>query len=670
MSTQDTQNLPECRMLFRSKDGVELYTVPSTHSNKQHSKERKWLMKGSATLQVATPDGKSVYIQKSGVGVVKCNLEGNHQDSDTATPFLKDSTRVALVTVSPLGNFVLTWEKLSPDSPQDPNLKVWDGITGEYLYGFVQKVVKREGWPYIKWTYDEKYAFMMVTNEIRVYDGNAFQNKENARFTDKMRVPGISAFSVPDQASADAPCLVTSFVPKSKDRPARMSLHKYPATAPVSPKATTYPTVVSKSNNQVEEVVVHWSPNGDSALVSMQTTVDTSGESYYGSTTLNLFLSQGATDAVHVPLPNNSSGPVLDVAWMPNPNRPPCFAVISGRMPAMASLHHGVTAEPLCLFGNAHRNTIAWSNHGRFLCLGGFGNLAGGMTFWDKNKLKPIPQYETGTGKPIPIPDLKASCTVGYGWSPDSRTFFSSTTSPRMNVDNGVKLFRYNGEQIQNVPWDNANYGPDRLLEAVFVVPKLSINTYPDRPQSPAPRRAEGTADDATPAAAPVVPAPAAKKPAGRYVPPSARGKGGGGNSLAERMRREKEGNMMGATKVVPKSTAVSIPGGGKKVIPGMTTGGGVEQKSKSALRKERERKAKAKKAEEEARKKAEEEAAAAAAAAAAATDPQKQAKKIKKTLRQIEDLKAKDPASLNDDQKKKIASEAELLKNLAKLGV
>jgi len=35
------------------------------------------------------------------------------------------------------------------------------------------------------------------------------------------------------------------------------------------------------------------------------------------------------------------------------------------------------------LVGNAHRNTIVWSSHGRFVCLAGFGNLAGGILFLD-----------------------------------------------------------------------------------------------------------------------------------------------------------------------------------------------------------------------------------------------------------------------------------------------
>jgi translation initiation factor 2A len=298
-----------------------------------------------------------------------------------------------------------------------------------------------------------------------------------------MRCPGLTSMSVPKTATTSS-YLLTTFVPMAnqRDRPARVSMHKYPSTVP--PNATSYPALLSKSLYQADEVTVHWSPKGDAALDGTPNVCRylwrillwfnnplSLGRSLFGCC--------GSTTTQQL------DGSSLDVAWMPDASKPPCFAVVSGRMPAMASLHHGTTAEPLFLFGNAHRNTIAWSEHGRFVCLAGFGNLAVGMTFWDRNKQKPIPQYDAATGIPSQ-PEVKASCTVGYGWSPDSRLFVVSTTSPRMNVDNGIRLFRYNGEQVMNVPWDNDNYKPDRLLEASFV--PVPAGVYPDRPQSPPPR--------------------------------------------------------------------------------------------------------------------------------------------------------------------------------------
>ena len=37
------------------------------------------------------------------------------------------------------------------------------------------------------------------------------------------------------------------------------------------------------------------------------------------------------------------------------------------------------------------------------------------------------------------------SPAVAYGWSPDGRYFHTATLAPRMNVDNGVHIYKYNG---------------------------------------------------------------------------------------------------------------------------------------------------------------------------------------------------------------------------------
>ena len=126
---------------------------------------------------------------------------------------------------------------------------------------------------------------------------------------------------------------------------------------------------------------------------------------------------------------------------------------------------------------------------------------------------------------------------------------------------------------------------------------------------------------------------------------------------------------MKGASKVVDKPKNVQ-----GKVMVGMTP---VDAgKSKSAVKREKQKKKKEEQADAAANAFAEAQAAAAAAAATpvpspeASIDPAKRARKLNKTLKQIEDLKTKDPGSLNDDQKSKVASEAEVWKELADLGL
>ena len=207
----------------------------------------------------------------------------------------------------------------------------------------------------------------------------------------------------------------------------------------------------------------------------------------------------GDVISVHFPQQGAGAGtgPVVSVAWMPNGNKPPQFSMISGKMPTISSLHHGYTATPTHLLGSAHRNTLLWSPHGRFLTIGGFGNLAGGMSFYDVNKTKEIPQYHPITGEELGSKGNTANCAVECGWAPNSRYFMVSTTSPRMNVDNGVTLYKYNGLELcrrkdlkegqvdELISWENDKYKPDLLLSAEFV--PAANGVYPDRPQSPPP---------------------------------------------------------------------------------------------------------------------------------------------------------------------------------------
>ena len=635
-----------CQILVRSKQALELYPTPEKPEDAVPATGGKTLLEGLTTILHA--EAQYCYAHLVGVGIVKLAYESNETVTKaTAKPFLANTAPVQMFDVSPLGNYLLTWERWSADQPH--NLKVWDAQTGDYLAGMTQRNLKREGWPYLQWTHDEQYGLLMASGEVHVYTPTSIRTQ---RYIDKMRLPGVQYLSLPRKSDGKAGYLFATFVGGSKDKPARASLHEY---LPDSKATGNYPSLQSKSLFQAEEMKAHWSPNGDSCVITLQTSVDASGQSYYGSSQLYM-LAPHAIEAV--PLPQD--GPVLDVQWCPV--TPPCFVVMAGRMPSLTSLHHGQNGKATFLFGNAHRNTVSWAPHGRFVCLAGFGNLAGGMGFWDKNKGKLIPHYAPNVDG-----SLRADAVVGHGWAPSSRSFLVSTCSPRMNVDNGVRLFRYTGQELTNVSWNNDKYRPDKLLEACFVPSNFE---YPDRPQSPMPEsgpiagpvvsKASSTGSASTAAAA-------APKPAGRYVPPSMRNRAGG-NAFADRMRAEREGTVKTATRVKDTPTLARNAATGK-VIPGMAVDTGAKSKSaqkreKQKLKQKQEQEA-ARKA-EEARKALEEQ----AASEPVQVDPEKRARKLKKTLKQIEDLKAKDPSELNDDQKEKIASEGSLREELASLNL
>ncbi len=257
-----------------------------------------------------------------------------------------------------------------------------------------------------------------------------------------------------------------------------------------------------------------WNSLGTALLVLAQTDVDKSNKSYYGETTLYILSSNGSVDA-RVTL--DKDGPIHDVTWSPNGKE---FGVIYGFMPAKTTIfsHRAVVQHS---FAIAPRNTIIFSPTGRFVLVAGFGNLAGQIDVYDLQK------------------DYRKICTIESGnpsvcqWSPDSRYIMTATTSPRLRVDNGVKLWHVGGAIM---------YSEDMVeLYSVSWRPILPENLPGGDPLNPVP----------TPHSSAVTYLGTVKtpsKPVGAYRPPGARGM-----STPLHFRREDEG---GAAHVVSNGTS------------------------------------------------------------------------------------------------------------------
>ena len=124
------------------------------------------------------------------------------------------------------------------------------------------------------------------------------------------------------------------------------------------------------------------------------------------------------------------------------------------------------------------------------------------------------------------------------------------------------------------------------------------------------------------------------------------------------------EGTMEETQSSATAKKAKGTVGANGKVVVGMAPATVQQGKSKSAIRREKDKK-----------KKQKESATAlegpqTTVDAPQTVDPQKRARKLRKTLKQIDELKQKDPSSLNDDQKKKIKLEKGLREELAQLGL
>ncbi|KAK3290747.1 eukaryotic translation initiation factor eIF2A-domain-containing protein [Chaetomium fimeti] len=424
---------------------------------------------------------------------------------------------------SPRGNYLSTWERPAKDENGDAtkNLKIWrtiedvaEGAEKEPLGKFVQK--SQSGWN-LQYTADEKYCARIVTNEVQFYNSNDFSTVWN-----KLRAEGVTDFAIAPGLNQN----VAVFIPERKGQPAAVKVYNVPSFAsPIS----------QKTFFKGDKVQLKWNALGTSLIVLAQTEVDKSNKSYYGETTMYLLSANGSFDA-RITL--DKDGPIHDVAWSPNSTE---FGVIYGFMPAKTTIfnHRGVAIHSFPL---GPRNTIIFSPTGRFTLVAGFGNLAGQIDVYDLEK------------------DYRKICTIESGnpsvctWSPDSRYIMTATTSPRLRVDNGIKLWHVGGGIMYNedmVELYNAMWRP---------IPAENLPAGDPLHPVPTPH-ASGMAFLGT------VKTPS--KPVGAYRPPGARG------ALTPlHFKREDEG---GAAHVVSNGTASIGPNGfgrPRHLVPGAEPAG------------------------------------------------------------------------------------------------
>ena len=166
---------PPCKVLLRSKDGVELYTIPERPTDESPVvTQRPFLCKGATTL--CQVDATAAYVHVTGKGIVKCSVTGDAATvgaDNTTTPFFADTENVQMMDLSPQGTYLLTWERYDEDKRPE-NLRVWETATGRLVASFTQKAIKREAWPNLQWTADEAFCALHVTNEVRFYPKAAF----------------------------------------------------------------------------------------------------------------------------------------------------------------------------------------------------------------------------------------------------------------------------------------------------------------------------------------------------------------------------------------------------------------------------------------------------------------------------------------------------------------
>ena len=420
---------------------------------------------------------------------------------------------VLSIAFSPMNTFLVTWERLEEKvNHNENNLIVWRIETAEPAAKFTQKVFSADYWPSLAWTKDETYYARVVKTEVHFFAARSARPSEIVR---RLQLANVACIQF--SPAANAPYYLAVFVPEHKSEAGSVRIYSIPPSqGPESIRATA-----SKSFFRGTSAKLMWNNTGTALLASLSTDVDATGRSYYGETGL-YFLTTDASFQCLIQL--QKEGPIHDVSWSPTGKE---FVVTYGFMPSPQTTLFDVKCNPVLDFGTASRNTIRWAPNGKLLCIGGFGNLTGQMDFWDVKSAKIV-------GSAV------AHCAAVTEWAPDSRHFIAAVVSPRIRVDNGYKIFRYDGVCIYEAAIRDELYH-------VSWRPRPAA-AYPDRPLSP-PKALAGAS---SPAAAAAKPAAAAAAPA-KYRHPHAKESVAAAPSPDEGVRRYKPPGMGGGP-VAPKS--------------------------------------------------------------------------------------------------------------------
>lgn len=423
------RQVPPCQLLLRQQYDTRAWTgflgkdevqLPETGFTSQDDGTVTYSPDGSRFV-VVSPDAVTVYDAGS--------LQSLQQ--------LRGFKDVRKADFSPLGTHVCVWQE--PELGDLPNVCVWRLTDDEIFLRSRRKDLF--GCQSVQWTEDETWAIQIQTNTLAVFKDNDFSKPVG-----RIRLPNVTSFAV---APGKRPYHVAAFVPVVKASPASCSVFSL---------LDLEKAVVRKTFYKAERCDLRWSPDGQAVGVLTGTDQLMEG-SYYGETGLHLMLVDGSLNCT-VPF-GGAKGPVLDVQFSPDSKE---FVAIHGFQPAQSYIFQTRTCKPVFMFGNAARNTVVWSPHGRFILIGGFGNLPGEMDFWDRNKLTKMGSCQDRDGAKT------------FQWTPCGRFFLTAALWPFRRVDNNLKVWTYYGELVEH-----------REFERLFQVAirPVAAGVYPDLPQSP-----------------------------------------------------------------------------------------------------------------------------------------------------------------------------------------
>lgn len=568
---------------------------------------------------------------------------------------------------SPSGNYLSTWERPSAQDDSHQNVKIWylnqdfASQVEEHKPVHEYQARTQNGWS-LQFSKLDNFAVKRFSKELRIVklDQTAETEKkfdfEHPYATlSQSQESESQMFSTYLISTAEHPTICT-FTPEKSGKPAHLTI--WPLLEGQITKK-----IVTKSFFKADSCQLQWNALGNAVLCVATTDFDSSNKSYYGENTLYLLSFQGVNgslggNSVRVPL--SKEGPIHDFTWSPTSRQ---FGVIYGYMPATITFFD-LRGNVVHSLAEQAKNTMLFSPSGRYILIAGFGNLQGSVQILDRHdKFTCVSKFD-------------AANTSVCKWSPGGEFIMTATTSPRLRVDNGVKIWHVTGKLVfvkefkellksdwRSPPnfktvgnthiiknWEdtldsNAPIDP-KLLNAS----QLQIHSTVAEYELKHPKRngSSGTGSQS--------------KPVGAYRPPHARRAGGDSRSVP------------GMTVVNAKPTQKTVPG----LVPGMSPPPTSKTAAKNKKKRANKKKIDGEESNEEESKASTpapaltaEDASGSAVVKEVASPEEKKIRSLLKKLRAIETLKQRqvNGDKLEDTQVLKIQTEDKVLSELKFMG-
>lgn len=495
---------------WRSQKAVGIFSGAPDYVSLTGSIDESVLQSAARTFQYSQNGSLIAFAFDSHCLVLSTNGSSSSSSSSHSVVGQKDEQckplhtfevdKVVDLQFSPKGRYLSTWKRpfKDVDDKNAKNLHVWDCESGECVGSFERK--NQQGC-HFQFTENEDACLRMVTNELHVFDPRDIEGKG---MIGRLKLEGLTSYEIgPGEKPA-----VAVFCGERKGAPASVRIYSL-ASLLTGLKETPNPTS-QKTFFKADKIQIKWNTQGTALLFATSTDHDKTGKSYYGETNLYMMSTRGDFDC-RIAL--DKEGPVHDFEWNPNGRE---FIAVYGYMPAKSTLF-SYRVNVIAELGTSSRNFVAFNPQGRLFCLAGFGNLSGTVDVWDREKLgRNGISYENNSSAKLFSFDASNSST--FQWSPDGQFILTATLSPRLRVDNGVRIWHCTG-QLVHVDMIN------ELYQASWrpTLPSFALQTYPfpaSLPVTPSPSSAAKAAIEAKQSRAI---ARTGTKSGGVYRPPGAR---------------------------------------------------------------------------------------------------------------------------------------------------